>query len=239
MRYLGGKNRIGRLIAQVLLLHFPSDTVNGYCEPFCGSLGVMVHMVNNGYKKTLAYDNCKDVILLWKAIKKGTFEYPENVSEIMWKEYKAQQVPSAMRGYVGFGCSFGGQWFSGYINKYTKKSGRDLVDETKRLIEKKTPMIRKINQIGCKDYRKLHLKGYLIYCDPPYQGTVKVGQLDSFDHSEFWDIMREWSKENIVIISEYNAPKDFKCIWKKKTNISLCKQTKASGSVEKLFTLKR
>ncbi len=236
MRYLGGKNRIGKEIAQVLQKIAPPDTVNGYCEPFCGSLGVMVHMVPAGYKKTLAYDKCKDIILLWKEIKKGTFKIPRNVSERTWKRYKARREPSAMRAFVGFGCSFGGKWFSGYANLYDSSC---QISQTKRAIQKKVPMVCKINRIGYKDYRSIRLKGYLIYCDPPYQGTVRVGKLNSFDHVEFWNIMREWSKENIVIISEYNAPKDFKCIWKKKLFVQINKarheEQKKKKTEEKLF----
>ena len=37
-----------------------------------------------------------------------------------------------------------------------------------------------------------------------------------FDHDKFWNVMRVWSKDNLVFISEETAPSDFKCIWKKK-----------------------
>ena len=43
-----------------------------------------------------------------------------------------------------------------------------------------------------------------------------------------------------VFISEYNAPKDFKCIWEKEVKSSLSANWKSGGnknSTEKLFTL--
>lgn len=49
--------------------------------------------------------------------------------------------------------------------------------------------------------------------------------------------MRKWSKDNIVIISEQNAPEDFKCIWEKEVSRSI-KATDKSKSTEKLFMYK-
>lgn len=36
-------------------------------------------------------------------------------------------------------------------------------------------------------------------------------------HEEFWQWCRDMNKHNIVLISEYNAPDDFECIWSKET----------------------
>lgn len=48
--------------------------------------------------------------------------------------------------------------------------------------------------------------------------------------------MREWSKNNTIIISEYKAPEDFKCVGyiKTKTDINN-KNGKKSERIEKLF----
>jgi len=217
MRYLGGKTRIGKEISQVLMKYGPPDQVNSYCEPFCGALGVMIHMVDKGYKKTKAYDKCKDLILLWKEVKAGTFKYPKNVSERTWKRYKRDPTPSAMRAFVGFGCSFGGTWFEGYIGNYDSTSVKASI----RGLYKKEEYVKKITHIGHKDYNKINLKGYLIYCDPPYKNTRGYRASGKFNSEEFWDIVRQWSKNNIVIVSEFTAPKDFKCIWKKNRKISV------------------
>jgi DNA adenine methylase len=61
----------------------------------------------------------------------------------------------------------------------------------------------------CKDYRELNPEGYIIYCDPPYEGTTQYSKklVGDFDTNEFWSIMRKWSNNNKVFISEYNAPR--------------------------------
>jgi hypothetical protein len=50
--------------------------------------------------------------------------------------------------------------------------------------------------------------------------------------------MRNWSKNNIVIISEYNAPVDFKCVWEQKVKLDICDaDNKKKDRIEKLFSL--
>lgn len=240
MRYLGGKKKLGKEIASVLSKYGDPDKVDGYIEPFCGSLGVMVHMVDKGYKTCKAYDSCKDLILLWKSLKADTFKFPKSVSERTWLRYKNDKTPSAMRAFIGFGCSFGGIWFSTYAQKYYKHAiyRAPVVKESTRSCQKMVPRIKKINTIGCKDYKQHHLKNFLIYCDPPYSNTSGYKAVNSFNNNEFWDKVREWSKNNIVIVSEYTAPKDFKCIWKKKRVESGSLTKFRTSKTEKLFILR-
>jgi DNA adenine methylase len=40
---------------------------------------------------------------------------------------------------------------------------------------------------------------------------------------------------HIVFVSEYNAPKDFKCVWEKEMVSSLTKDTGSKKAIEKLF----
>jgi DNA adenine methylase len=56
----------------------------------------------------------------------------------------------------------------------------------------------------------------VIYCDPPYQGTTKYSS-KTINYNEFWQWCRDLSGNNIVLVSEYNAPDDFECVWSKTT----------------------
>ena len=49
--------------------------------------------------------------------------------------------------------------------------------------------------------------------------------------------MREWSKDNTVLISEETAPEDFECIWEQEVSRSI-KAGDKSKSTEKLFKFK-
>lgn len=49
--------------------------------------------------------------------------------------------------------------------------------------------------------------------------------------------MREWSKNNIVIVSEQTAPDDFKCIWEQNVNRTINAKNKKKAT-EKLFVVR-
>ena len=66
-------------------------------------------------------------------------------------------------------------------------------------------------------YDSFKPKKMTIYCDPPYRGNLfNTEHFSQFDHDAFWETMRKWSKNNLVFISEYEAPDDFMCVWEKK-----------------------
>ena len=209
MRYLGGKHRLGKEIAEILMRYAPPGTVKGYLEPFCGSLGVTVHMVE--HDDCVVSDINKDLIMLWKEVKSGKFEYPTRISKETWLRYKQSTIPSAMRAFIGFGCSYNGMWFSAYANDYistkTKNNCKICSEiECMNSINNIEEYIKKIKKIHCCSYDYWEPKGYLIYCDPPYQGTEKYKGIPMFDSVKFWDTVRRWSRCNIVIVSEFKAP---------------------------------
>lgn len=87
----------------------------------------------------------------------------------------------------------------------------------------------------CGDYLNIKPHNAVVYCDPPYQGTTKYK--DKLNYDTYWNWVREISKDNIVLCSEYNAPSDFECIWSKELTTTLDKASR-SKAVEKLFTYK-
>jgi len=85
----------------------------------------------------------------------------------------------------------------------------------------------------CCSYDEWDPHNQLIYCDPPYQITknpvkYRTGtkKYDVFDNQHFWDVMRLWSKDNYVFISETTAPSDFVRIWSKSTHRSVSQSDK-------------
>ena len=80
------------------------------------------------------------------------------------------------------------------------------------------------------------MSNYVIYVDPVYKNTKKM-DYSKINYTEFWNKMREWSKDNIVFISELEAPDDFKCIWQQEVSRSI-KANDKSRAVEKLFIYK-
>jgi DNA adenine methylase len=218
MKYLGGKQRLGKHLSPFLHQLWGKNDLVGYMEPFCGSLGVLKNMTDL-HTTILANDYHADLIQMWKEVQEKTFEYPQSISEEEYLEAKQLQSPSAYKAFVGFGMSFGGRYFGAYSQKYLNGKKEDFCKEMVHSLTKTAPKIQNVTFTN-HDYRTLKPNKMLVYCDPPYAWTkfpIKyrrdVKKYDVFDSEEFWTIMREWSKNNLVIVSEMTAPPDFVEVW--------------------------
>ena len=90
-----------------------------------------------------------------------------------------------------------------------------------------------------KSYNELAIpERSIIYCDPPYRNTAEYKACATFDHEPFYEWCKLKQKEgHTVFVSEYVMPDDFICVWQKRVNSSLAKDTGSKKNIEKLFTL--
>jgi len=252
MKYLGGKQRLGKKISPILHLLWDKTRFNGYLEPFCGSLGVFRHMTHlPGARTIAANDYHPDLIALWKEVQKDTFIPPPLVTEEQYNQAKLLESPNAMKAFIGFGMSFGGRFFGAFAPNYVGNKKEDFRKEMVNSLNRIAPQIRtsKVKFTNSK-YQSLRPKKKLIYCDPPYEYSkypikyrTHVKHYDEFDNDEFWDIMRKWSETNLVVISEMNAPPDFVEIWNANMYRSAAQSNKTrfksettqTHKIEKLF----
>jgi site-specific DNA-adenine methylase len=215
--YHGGKQRIGKKLAKVITeksIGISEDEnwdIKGYCEPFCGMLGVYQHVLKMfeeaDYKlKYKAGDINKNVVMMWKAAQKG-WKPPIKISEKKYNQLK-KSSPSALRGYAGYQYSFGGQFFEGYAPKYGKNPDSTRASNNVNKIATELKKVKFFN----KSYKYFSgLKGYVIYCDPPYEQTDSrfygESKKTAFDTKEFWEWCRKMSEENLIFVSSYKTPK--------------------------------
>lgn len=226
MQYMGGKARISREIVGILESVRISE--QQYYEPFIGACSIFSSMSC----PKIGSDVHQDLIMLWNAVQDGWIP-PDTVSE---EEYElAKSAPSsALRGFIGFGCSFGGKWFGGYARGY---KGRNYASNARNSILKKSSGL---NHSGCYiiqcSFEDLSPEASLIYCDPPYASTTKYNGTDHFNHQRFWNVIRDWSINNIVIVSEFDAPPDFTCIATLSKRVDMrYSETSKNRPEEKLF----
>jgi len=226
MRYIGGKTRLGKQISGILKSYRKEE--QEYIEPFIGSCGVFQHMDN----PKLGSDLDEDIISFLIALKEGWIP-PKNVSEEIYNQIKNNEITCSppLRGFVAYGCSFGGKKWGGYA----RGEDRNYAYESHKSALKLQPKIENAQFIHC-DYSELKPENALIYCDPPYKGVTDYPYLGAFDHRKFWDVVRKWSEGNTVIVSEYTAPEDFVSIWEKRKITTIDHNSKLSR-VEKLFIL--
>ena len=169
---------------------------------------------------------------------------PEHISEEEYNYVKNNKntLPPYYVGYVGFHSTFGAKYFGGYARGF-KSDGvtpRDESNEAYRNTMKQLPNVLDVQCVSW-DYTKVDIHNAVIYCDPPYENTTKYATKD-FDYNIFWNWCRKMSKNNIVLISEYNAPNDFERIWSKESLANFdCNRGENLGNkkrIEKLFIYK-
>ena len=230
MRYMGGKSRISKQIAEVL--NSAIDKGTPFVSLFCGSCAIE-SKVQADVK--ILNDKHPYLIAMWQALQNGWMP-PDVVTKEEYYRVKANMDENpALTGFVGFGCSFGGKWWGGYAKD---KRGDDYCGQAKRGLFKDLPGVQSAI-FTCLDYHDVEIPDdAIVYCDPPYANTTgyTVGQ---FDTNEFWDYMRQLSKRCDVYISEESAPDDFECIWSKEKVRTLEKSDNVGRvKVEKLFKYK-
>ena len=219
MRYVGGKARIAKWIRNHVI--DVADEYRGmeltYVEPFVGSAAVLTEVVRKSrgrFSRFVANDIQPDLIRMWSALMDGWIP-PEYVSREEHKELKNSKVPSALRGYAGFCCSFGGNFFSGHESREgTIRDGsppRGSQTTERRTVARTGRILRRAGvKLQNTDYAELQLPpGSIVYCDPPYIGTTGYDCGD-FDHDRFWKTMTRWVESGaIVFVSEYEGPPDW------------------------------
>lgn len=245
MKYMGSKSRIAKYIVPIIQSYIDENNMTTYFEPFCGGCNVIDKIICN---RRIAFDYNKYLIALLKRVQSNE-PLLDNVSKELYDSVRNSLkddynfYPDWMIGNVGFLASYNGRWFDGgyakacYENTKNGQRYRDYYREAKDNLLKQSPQLTDII-FKCVDYSLVHPKNSVIYCDPPYQNTTQYANAIHFDYEKFWNIMREWSKNNIVIISELNAPDDFECIWEREVSRSINANDK-SRAVEKLFIHKK
>lgn len=233
MKYMGSKNRHAKELLPIIL----KDRKPGqwYVEPFVGG----ANMIDKVDGNRIGADIHCYLIEALELIRDDPHSIPDLISEDDYQKFKNKNNNPAMKGFVGFAMSFGGKWFGGYRRDKAGSKGciENMKTQTRRSKANAIQQSSKIQDVKliCEAFDQLKIPPQsIIYCDPPYAGTTKYK--DGFDHEFFWQWCRERAKEgHQVFISEYNAPDDFKCLWEKKVNNTLTKDTGSKQGIEKLF----
>ncbi len=238
MKYLGGKSRIAKQISSYLNKVIEDNKIERYIEPFCGACWITQEINPNIIR--VACDIHPDLILMWQELTKGWIP-PENISEEEYKDLKSAPS-SALRGFVGFGSSFGGKFFGGYARSYNKegKLSRNHCKEARNSLLKKVDKIKNVHFKNCSylDIPIDKLENRLIYCDIPYLGTTAYSNTKPFNHEEFYKWARQVSLNNHVYISEYQMPPDFEVVLEIPIKVDMQMKNGKENRVEKLFKYK-
>lgn len=225
--YHGGKQRIGKELADIIHKESIDINIKGYCEPFCGMLGVYQH-ISSRFSNEIHYkagDINESVIKMWCASQNG-WEPPTSCNKQKFFELKNNGESTAEKGFVGHLWSFRSIYFGGYADHITTNRIKNTANKVKKIA---TDLKEVEFTYGSYDQFS-KLKGYVIYCDPPYTDTRQNytdenGHIVGFDTEKFWEWCSMMSENNIVFVSEYNQISNARLIY--------------SNKKEKLFLIKR
>ena len=213
MQYMGSKSRIAKYIVPILQNMIDTNGIKYYYEPFVGGANV-IDKIKCEHK--IGSDINKYLIALHKRVQCGKSLY-ESVSRELYNDARdcfnngTDKYSLEQLGCIGFLASYGCKWFGGYYNEEGK---RNYYQEAKNnlLKQAQSPLYKDIQFVYAR-YYGINPVNSLVYCDPPYQNTEPYGINKNFDHNEFWEWVRDKSWDNYVVVSELNAPSDFRCIW--------------------------
>ena len=219
MVYVGSKSRLAPIFVPMFNNLIKDLNINTYIEPFVGGANIFDKIIcENKY----GYDKSKTLIALFNQGLNDIDVIPEEGSRAWWDKAKAEykgEIPQTLEdweiGAIQFFASFGTRGFpGGYANN---KHNKDYYNERYRNFKKQIELLKQTGGVFInKSYMDIEVPdGSLIYCDPPYMGTKPYGYAfeNDFNHSDYWNWVRNISKNNYVICSEEQCPEDFEIVW--------------------------
>jgi len=209
MRYMGGKFKIAKYLSEVL----NPCIEDSFYEPFVGGFNLSPRIIA---KKHICGDAHTGLINMYKAFQNG-WEPPESVSEEEYQAAKNLPDESALKAFIGFGCSFGGKWFGGYGRG---GKGADAGTARRSLVKNREKISACVFNQGAYQATCAGVRGSVVYCDPPYANTTKYKGFD-FDSSVFWEWCQKTARHNRVFVSEYACPVRHVVRWEKERDCSM------------------
>jgi hypothetical protein len=222
--YLGGKYRLRYELSE----YINSLSPRIYLEAFCGYawVGERVRCPKRHFS-----DLNENVILMWQALLSG-WQPPLSVSEAEYAALRSDLKPSALRGFVGTTCAFGGGFFHTYARdkkgttkNYAAQGARQFA---RRILGLKGAIFTH------RDYRFAMdaVDADVVYLDPPYADTSEYVGVEPFDSIAFWNEVRRRSDgSRRILVSEYKAPDDFTVVFTAYSRMGL--STKGERGLQK------
>lgn len=227
---MGSKNKYAKDILPIILSQ--RSIYQSYIEPFAGGMNTIDKVDGRRW----ANDSHSYLIAMWNALLYKSWNPPLFVSESLYEHVKTNpnNYETELVGYIGFN-SYGAKWFGGY--RRDKEGKRDYWREHYNNIQIQRTRMYGVS-LTCGSYLDMEIpNNSVVYCDPPYKETTKYAS--DFSHEVFWDWVRQIGEHNPVFVSEYQAPDDFECLWQKRVNNTLAKDTGSKQGIEKLFRRKQ
>lgn len=241
MVYQGSKNRLAKELIPIIQKEIDENNITTYIEPMVGGANVIDKIK---CERKIGADINAELISLLKYVQEDNdiTIAPEDCSFEHYKEVRQNRKEGGSRfsteytALIGYCASYGGRYFDGGYGR-DSSGGRSIFPERVRNLQKQAPALEGI-EFKCCDYHAFaDYKNCLFYFDPPYKGTKQYGS-NKIIYDDFYKFLKELSKNNVILVSEYFMPEDFTCIWTKERKVmQKSDRVAAEKAVEKLFTI--
>lgn len=216
MQYVGGKRRQSKFLIPLIE---SNDNGQTYVEPFCGSLAVGGNLKWSG--NLILSDKHEYLMRSWRYFYEHRPQYNYDFTVEQYDTMHKNKFNSNdwRIGLYKFGLSFAGV-YTGTLACHKRGvkviSHRD-VELIHEYANKVCNNLDNLNfKFSCCDYHELDIPDEsFVYADPPYVAGNRRNQygLGKFDHKEFWGWARNIAKRCQLIVTEFEAPEDFKPIF--------------------------
>lgn len=245
MKYMRSKNRIYKDIIPILVDVMEKENITTFVDAFCGGCSIIENIPQKYHR--IANDNNKYLIAMLSHLTEKKDIYPRYIDKELYSKArdcfhgKNNSYDDDMVGWIGFMASYNGRFFdggySGHNVKIKNNKIRDYVTENINNTLEQVPLLKDI-EWHYGDYRDLNIPEHsLVYCDIPYKGTKQYSTSKDFDYDAFYMWCRLMNRKgHRIFVSEYDMPKDFKCVWQKEITNAM-HQTNTKKPIEKLYAL--
>lgn len=230
MLYLGHKRDYVKYIVPLLQQIIYKHNIKIFIDGCCGGCNIIKDIK---CERRIGIDHDEYLIAFYQYIQNTKNPQLFKITKEQWdlcrKYYEL--FPKWFVGYVSIFASYlYGGFKKGYVGD---KIDCDYIGNRIAILKEEIPSLKNIEFI-CQDINDIVAKDCLIYIDPPHYNLKRYNFDLFFNYTIFWDTVRQLSVDNIVIVSEYQAPSDFFCIWEEDTYRQIIKKK----NTEKLFIWK-
>lgn len=223
MVYRGSKGRLLRELLPMIQDLVDRKKPGAYVEPFIGGANVIAEV---RWPNKIGSDLNPDLVDFLNFCKEepGLPWMPDRVTREHWTEVRDNPERFGRKYWlsVGWLSSFSGCFFPKGYGGGDYGTGRDRYNMCLSNMRAQAPKLADV-RISCRDFMSYDPDEWyetVFYCDPPYRGTSGYGKIRfPFDDFDRW--CRKMARNNWVLVSEFEMPSDFRCVWEKERFIGV------------------
>ena len=235
--YVGGKCKATFVVDVLNHENFDNMDFHDVC---CGYCHVLRRVRN---KRSYAASDANELLMVLLLALQRRDVMPARITKERYDHLRCSGELTLEAAVACFAYSFNGKAWAGYAPTYTRRVTGRVDDQAGSRLKyykalQDSPSFTEAH-LRCTCYSMLAPKGALVYVDPPYAHSTGYRGTPAFDSEAFWARMREWSKDNVVFVSEYAVPprlaSQWVCIAQAPKRSTLAGGHKQTLKQEKLF----